>query len=103
MALAIDGGLRLVERIQLCGEVYGLAFLESGDLAAAGGDAGCTVWTRSPLRAAVASVREEHTARALALQAARQPPPGPTAGGAGGAWDHSTDVTLGGRKMSLQW
>ncbi|CAK0909735.1 unnamed protein product [Prorocentrum cordatum] len=83
MALAGDGGLRLVERIQLCGEVYGLAFLESGDL------------QRPPGTRAARCGRGAPCGQPRRRRGRSTPP--------GRGRCRRTDVTLGGRKMALQW
>mmetsp|Transcript_36491 Transcript_36491/g.100496 ORF Transcript_36491/g.100496 Transcript_36491/m.100496 type:complete len:665 (-) Transcript_36491:26-2020(-) len=107
--LAVEGGstLRLVQTLQHCAEAYGVAFLESGDLAVACGDSTCVLWTRSPAQIAAAALREDYNARVNALLVARgasaTASTGTLAPGAGGNWDYSFPVELGGRKMSLQW
>eukprot|EP00931_Biecheleriopsis_adriatica_P007268 TRINITY_DN108575_c0_g1_i1.p1 TRINITY_DN108575_c0_g1~~TRINITY_DN108575_c0_g1_i1.p1 ORF type:complete len:654 (-),score=184.84 TRINITY_DN108575_c0_g1_i1:19-1980(-) len=107
--LAHEGtSLRIVEELQHCGEVYGLAFLENGDLAAACGDSSCIVWSRSASRNAPKSVREEFMARARAMAVAQQTAatsassvPGP--GGGGGSYDFTFPVDFGTQKFSLAW
>lgn len=97
--------LKLVETLRHCGEVYGVAFLESGDLTVACGDGSSIVWTRSALRAAPAVARAEFAAAAKALEVAKggasaAAPQGPTASG---KYNMSSPVELGGRKMMLEW
>ena len=79
--LALSGAaLRPLQTLRLCGEVYGLAYLRSGDLAAACGDGACAVWTRRPSRAGPPALQQDYAARAAALAAAEQvplPPPPP--------------------------
>ncbi|CAE7671494.1 lub1 [Symbiodinium sp. CCMP2456] len=90
---------------QVCGEVYGLSFLSNGDLAVACGDCSCTIWTRSPARAAPQAVREDFGARAAALAATRapaMPTPGP-GGGCSGSFDFTFPVDFGSQKFSLSW
>lgn len=104
--LAVEGSsLHIVETLQLCGEVYGLAFLESGDLAAACGDDSCVVWTRNPRRAAGMGLREDYAAKVRAMAAAKAAAAGGGAatGGGGGTHDFSVPVELGGNKMTLNW
>eukprot|EP00927_Polykrikos_kofoidii_P040013 TRINITY_DN34289_c0_g1_i1.p1 TRINITY_DN34289_c0_g1~~TRINITY_DN34289_c0_g1_i1.p1 ORF type:complete len:653 (+),score=125.31 TRINITY_DN34289_c0_g1_i1:71-1960(+) len=101
--LAVDkSSLHSVQTLQLCGEVYGLAFLQSGDLAAACGDNSCVVWTRHPSREAGLGLRQDFAAKARAMTVAKTAVSGVASGG-GGSYDHSFPVELGGQKMSLQW
>jgi len=96
--------LQVSEVLQHCGEAYGVAFLESGDLAVASGDGSCIVWTRSASRAAPAPVQSEFLAAAGALVAARAAvPAAPPAPASSGVHDMSFPVELGGRKMTLEW
>ncbi|CAE7210708.1 lub1 [Symbiodinium microadriaticum] len=93
------------ESFQVCGEVYGLSFLSNGDLAVACGDCSCTIWTRSPSRAAPQADREDFGARAAALTATRapaMPTPGP-GGGCSGSFDFTFPVDFGSQKFSLSW
>lgn len=91
--LRVDGtSLLFVETLRLCGAVWGLAFLVSGDLAVACGDASCVVWTKDPSRAAAQAFREDYCARAGALLAAR-----------GSMWDHCYPVEVAGRRAQLNW
>jgi len=104
--LALEGtALRIVETLQHCSDVYGLAFLESGDLAAACGDSSCVLWSRSPERAAAKALQEDYAAKVKALMVA-QSAAGPSASAgaaAGGSWEFTYPVTLGGKEMHLQW
>eukprot|EP00928_Gymnodinium_smaydae_P023491 TRINITY_DN19368_c0_g4_i1.p1 TRINITY_DN19368_c0_g4~~TRINITY_DN19368_c0_g4_i1.p1 ORF type:complete len:674 (-),score=113.19 TRINITY_DN19368_c0_g4_i1:148-2097(-) len=107
MVFEVDGAcLRQVQTLQLCGEVYGLAFLENGDIAAACGDDSCVVWTRNSSRAAAPALRQDFDARIAALAAARSAASGganaPAPSG-GGSWDFSFPVDFGRQKMTLQW
>lgn len=106
--LALEGtSLRIVETLQHCADVYGLAFLESGDLAAACGDSSCVIWSRSPQRAAAKALQEDYAAKVKALMVAQSAAGASSTAGAaapgGGSWDFTFPVELGGSKMTLQW
>ncbi|CAE7360294.1 lub1 [Symbiodinium pilosum] len=93
--------LRQSADLQVCGEVYGLSFLSNGDLAVACGDCSCTIWTRSPARAAPQAVREDFGARAAALAATQASVPSTVTGG--GSYDFTFPVEFGAQKLSLSW
>ncbi|CAJ1380236.1 unnamed protein product [Effrenium voratum] len=98
--------LKVLEELQLCGEVYGLSFLSSGDLACACGDGSCCVFTRAIARAAPKALREDFASRAQALAAARAPAPALAAGAApgyAGGFDFSFPVDFGAQKLTLSW
>eukprot|EP00933_Yihiella_yeosuensis_P009311 TRINITY_DN11515_c1_g1_i1.p1 TRINITY_DN11515_c1_g1~~TRINITY_DN11515_c1_g1_i1.p1 ORF type:complete len:670 (+),score=139.43 TRINITY_DN11515_c1_g1_i1:82-2091(+) len=106
LAVSLDGKLQKAESLQLCGEVFGLCFLENGDLAAACGDESCLVWTKSNQRAAPKSVQQDYSARVNALLAARSASGESVSivgASPGGSSDFSFPVELGGRKMTLHW
>lgn len=105
--IAVEGAsLRITETLRHCGEVYGVAFLESGDLAAGCGNNCCVIWTKSSSRAAATSVQEEFhsSARALAAaQAGSAPAASPGGAAPGGSWDFSFPVDFGSSKMTISW
>lgn len=105
--LALDASgssLRLLETLQHLAEAYGVAFLDSGDLAVACGDNTCMIWTQSPARVSAAALRQDHEASVKALMVARGATIGAAVTAAGGAsYEFSHTVELGNRKMTLQW